>query len=697
MNIATKPRAIAIAALPVLALAIVLLTGSSTRADEGMFTFDRIPAEAIKKAYGFQPDQAWLNKVQLGSIRLAGGCSASIVSSHGLVLSNHHCARACLDELSSATQDMNEIGFYAKTEADEKRCPSYEADQLVAITDVTDQVAKATKGLFGEAYAKGEKAAESEIEKSCDTGADIRCDVVSLYDGGVYNLYKYKRYQDVRLVWVPEEAIAFFGGDPDNFTFPRYDLDGSLLRIYVDGKPMATDNYFPFSNVPAKEGDLAFVSGNPGGTSRQMTAAQLRFDRDVVLPWRIALFSEMRGLLTELRTKDPELARVAQAPLFGIENSLKAFKGMHKALTTGSLITDRENQEAALTVPGDNAETRAEAARATKSIADAVAQYRGTYIRAAILERSRSLASSLVSRNLVLLRYGVETQKPDAERLAEYRGASLPAVKQRILVIEPVNDELTATQIGFWLNRVREELGADDPAIRTILGKEAPYELAKQLVATTTLKTAEARKALLDGGSAAIAASNDPLLVFLRRVEPLMREARLASENGYEAVVKENAAVLTKARFAVYGTSIPPDATFSPRLSYGKVASFVSDGKTIQPITNFGGAFDRATGHFPFKLPDSWVNAEASIDKTQPLNFVTTNDIIGGNSGSPILNSKAELIGLIFDGNIDSLGGDYGYDGAVNRAVGVSAVGLRYALATIYHADRIARELQGAK
>jgi hypothetical protein len=663
-------------------------------ADEGMWTYDNFPAAKMRAKYGWAPDAAWLDHARLGSIRLTLGCSASLVSPDGLVMTNHHCARDCVSDLADAQHDYVTNGFYAATLAEEKKCPAMEANQLILITDVTKQMETATSGKSDRAFHEAERAAKAQLESACGTTADVRCEVVTLYQGGVYDLYKYKRYQDVRVVFAPEESAAFFGGDPDNFTFPRFDLDSAFVRIYDHGKPLHTDTYLKFATKGVKEGDIALTSGNPGSTERDDTLAQLEFQRDDAEPFILYLLSELRGVLSEFATKGPEQARTSKTLFFGVENSLKAIKGRQLALVHGALIADkaRAEQEFRRRVAADPNLARTYGG-AWDAVAAAVAHERNIYVRNSLLERLPQSFSPLLHHTATLNRYAAEIGKPDGQRLEEFADANFAALRQQIVSPAPVHADLEKAVLTWWLTKVREYLGTTDPDVRALLGKRSPEEIAEMLVAGTKLDQATLRAQLLDGGASAIAAYHDPLIDFARILDTPARAVRTDYENTVKAVITQNSALIAKARFALEGKNTYPDATFTLRLSYGAAAGYEENGRTVPPTTNFAGAYAHATGRDPFKLPDSWIKAEKAVDPNVQLNFVSTNDIIGGNSGSPVIGRNGEAIGLIFDGNIQSLGGDFGYDGRQNRAIAVDVTGITEALKHIYHADRLVKEL----
>ena len=663
-------------------------------ADEGMWTYDNFPTAKMQAAYGWAPDAAWLEHARLGSIRLTLGCSASLVSSDGLVMTNHHCARECVSDLADAQHDYIAHGFYAASLADEKKCPAMEANQLVNISDVTPQVEAATSGKSERAFHEAERAIKAQIESACGTAAEVRCQVVTLYAGGVYNLYKYKRYQDVRVVFAPEEDAAFFGGDPDNFTFPRFDLDTAFVRIYDNGKPLHTNTYLKFASKGVKQGDIALTSGNPGSTEREDTLAQLEFQRDEAQPFVLTMYSELRGILTEFATKGAEQARTSKTLLFSIENSLKAYKGRQLALVQGSIIADKTRTEADFRkrVAADP-KLAASFGGAWDAVAAAVAHNRGIYVRNAMLERLPPRLSDLLSHAVHLNRYAAEVRKPDGQRLEEYADANFPALRQQIVSPSPIHADLEKTMLTWWLTKVRECLGTTDPDVRALLGKRSPEEIANALVDGTKLSEAALRAQLLAGGASAIDAYHDPLIDFARALDAPARAVRADYENNVKAVTTKNSGLIAKARFALDGKSTYPDATFTLRLSYGAVSGYQEDGRNVAPTTNFAGAYAHATGRDPFKLPDSWMAAEKAVDPNAQLNFTATDDIIGGNSGSPVIGRGGEVIGLIFDGNIQSLGGDFGYDGTINRAIAVDVTGITEALKHIYHADRLVKEL----
>ncbi len=672
-----------------------LLVASSALADEGMWTYNGFPTAKVKQKYGFEPTQDWLDHARLASVRLANGCSGSLVSPSGLVMTNHHCVRRCIQQLSTAQRDLAARGYLAAAEKDELRCPDLEVNQLTAITDVTQRLQRATQGLTDKAFNEAQRAEMSKIEKECATSDEVRCDVVTLYRGGQHHLYRYRRFQDVRLAFAPEQAVAFFGGDPDNFNFPRYNLDVAFLRLYDGGKPAKTERYFQWSSQGAQSGELAFVSGHPGATSRLLTVAQLETERDLKLPKRLLYLAELRGYLTQFAARGVEQKRISQATLLGVENALKALKGRHTALLDKRFFESKIAAEKALRAKVDgDPKMKAAYGEAWTGLEKAQQQYRQVYKPLVMLEEGRAFSSELFRIARDLVRLSAELPKPNEERLREYADSKLPTVKQRLFSAAPIYDELEIALLTFSLTQMREELGPDDVVVRRLLGTRSPAQLATQLVRGSKLKDVRARRALFEGGQKALEASTDPMIEFARAVDPDARMARKLYEDGPEAATKRNGELIARALFQVHGTNDYPDATFSLRLSYGQVKGWNENGRDVPPLTTLRGGFDRHTGQEPFALPKSWLAAEPQLNRDTPLNFVTNNDIIGGNSGSPVFNQNAEIIGLVFDGNIHSLGGEYGFDERVNRAVAVHSAGILEALAKIYGAQRLVRELR---
>lgn len=667
---------------------------SAAFADEGMWTFDNFPKAQVLAKYGFAVEDIWLMHVQRSAARLANGCSASFVSGEGLVMTNHHCVQTCVSDLSTATSDLIADGFLAKTAADERQCPGVEVNQLLEIIDVTERIKAATAGLSDKAYNDALKAETSNIEKECATSDTLRCDVVSLYRGGLYHVYKYKRFQDARLVFAPEDAIASFGGDPDNFNFPRYGLDVSFLRVYEDGKPATIEHFFSWAKASVAADDLTFMIGNPGRTDRLLTLAELTFHRDVLLPERLIKLAEYRGFITEFQKRGPEQARISGDSLDFAENAFKALRGRHQTLTDAAFFEQKRQEEADLKakIAADPAK-QAKYGPAFDAITKAIETQKALRIPIAYISGGAGFDSQLFDYARTLVRAANELPKPNTERLPEFADARLPALKAKLLKDAPVYEELEIAELTFSLTKLREDLGTDHPFVKTVLGTQSPAQLAQSLITGSILKSPDERKKLLEGGLASISASTDPLILLAKRIDAEALAVRKQYEDDIESVIKKNSELIAQARFEMYGTNTYPDATFSMRITYGAVKGFVHNGAPVAPFTEIAGVFARHTGAEPFNLPKSWLDAQPKLDPKTPFNFTTNNDIIGGNSGSPVINKDAEIIGVVFDGNIYSLGGAYGFDETNNRAISVSAPLIIHALKVVYGAENLVKEL----
>ncbi len=670
--------------------ALIALPISAAHADEGMWTFDAFPAAKMRAAYGWAPDRPWLEKVRSAAVRLTGGCSASFVSSDGLILTNHHCVVDCLQNLSTASNDLVANGFNAGARERERLCPGQQAEVVTGITDVTPQVRAAIGKLTGEAAVKARDAKIAEIEKAgCTDTAKMRCQVVKLFGGGEYKLYTYRKYSDVRVVWAPEFQAAFFGGDPDNFNFPRYALDVGFLRAYENGKPVSTPDHLKFDPRPPVDDEATFVVGNPGSTQRLYTLDQLALQRDLALPITVTTYSELRGRLLTAMQASPARQREGADTLFGLENSLKVYIGRQKALSDPAFMKTLADAEGALRAKaaGDRSigDPWSEAAKAT-------AAYRDIYVPYRFLVTNPR--GDLYDYAVELVRSAEERSKPNNQRLPDYTESRLPLLEKEVLDAKPIYPWLEQLRLEWGLSKAREYLGADDPDTKLMLGRESPEGLAARLVKGTRLADPAYRKVLWNGGKAAIEASNDPMIVYARKLDARQRQLQQAFDDRYDAPLTAAQAKLSEARFKAYGNSVYPDATFTLRISYGKVQSWIERGQQVPTRTNMAGAFDRATGSQPFKLANAFVAHQAKIDKQTVYDFVTTNDIIGGNSGSPVLDRNGTVIGAAFDGNIHSLGGNYGFDPALNRTVVVSMAAVQEALTHIYPAPALLAELK---
>jgi hypothetical protein len=680
-------------------LAALILTVSAIPAfaDEGMWTYHDFPQALVKKQYGVDITPAWLDEVRTATVRLSG-CTASFVSPEGLILTNHHCAAACLDENSTSEKNLTRDGFLARTRDKEVRCTTQVADVLMAMENVTDKVAAATRTLDEKAANDTRKKVLTQLEQACEQGSGkargagktgpLKCESVNLYQGGQYWLYKYERYQDLRLVFAPEEDVAAFGGDPDNFQFPRWDLDMSILRAYDShGKPAASPSYLHIRPEGPNAGELVFVSGHPGRTSRLLTVARLEELRDVTLPQYLLRFSELRGRYIQYAKTSPEAARIVGNPLLYLENSLKVVRKLLDALLDDRLLQHKRDEEAAL---------RAKAALPTDpwaAIAGAEKINRTLALPYTYLEGAAGFNSRLFEYARTLLRGAAERQKPNTERLREYRDTALPRIEQQLQAPVPVHPELENLTLSFSLERMREWLGPDNETVRLLLSKDSPDTLAARVISGSRLADPQVRMQLWNAGAEAVTASHDSMIELARLVDPMARAVRKRYEDEVEAPIDAAAEQIAQARFRVYGTSVPPDATFTLRLNFGTVQGWKEGDQDVEPFTYLSRFFARATGQEPFKVPESWLSAKGQLDMQTKFNLSTNNDIVGGNSGSPLLDANGRLVGLMFDGNIHSIAGSYWFDPELNRAVAVHPAIMLEGLRKVYKANELLAEL----
>lgn len=681
-------------------LAYTFLSSTVALADEGMWLYNAPPKDAIKTKYGFELTQQWLDHVRLSSVRFNNGGSGSFVSADGLTFTNHHVGAECVHQLSTGGHDYIKTGFYAKSQAEEAKCPNLELNQLVGIEDVTDKISAGVKpGMSAADAGQAQRAAMSDVEKNCSTSTGLRCDVVIFYSGQVYNLYKYKKYTDVRLVFAPEFDIAFFGGDPDNFTYPRYDLDITFFRVYENGKPAHLDNYLKWSSTGVNDGDLIFVSGHPGNTGRLLTMAQLEFLRDVQYPAALKYYARRIEVLQNFGKESEENARIAQEDIFGLQNSQKAITGYESGLRDKSIMDQKAADEAKLRASFKADPKNAGAPDPWNEIVQAIKVNQSIYGKLTYLERLRGFPRlPLLARTLV--RAAEEKPKPNPDRLREFRDSALPSLEQQLFSTEPIYKNLETVLLTDALTEMQQSLGNDNSDVQKVLQGKTPAEAAKQLIMNTKLDDVAVRKQLYEGGQQAIDASQDPLITIMRAIDPDARAARKEYEDKVESVVRRDGATIAKARFAQSGFTQPPDATFTLRLSYGQVKRYEDNGKAVPFDTNIGGAYEHAAEHSnqpPYKLPESWMKSKSGLNLKTPLNFVSTADIIGGNSGSPTVNKKGEVVGIIFDGNIQSLAWNFAYSDKQARAVSVDSRGIQEALRKIYGAGALADELMGSK
>jgi hypothetical protein len=658
-----------------------------------MWTLEAPPLEYWATRYGFEPDQAWLDHVRLSAVRLPG-CSASFVSADGLVLTNHHCVRGCISAVSPADTNYLHTGFVAGTRAEEKVCPNTYVDQLVSAEDVTERVRAAVTASSVSEQVDQRSAATARIRSECEAATGHRCQVVGLYNGGRYSLYTYRRYSDLRLVMAPELDAAYFGGDPDNFTYPRYNLDVSFLRAYEDGAPARPSNHLSWSAAGAAEDELVFVVGNPGSTGRLLTLAQMEYLRDVDYPASLNALESRLDVLREYSARSPEIARRYENAIFGAANSQKATRGYLAGLLDPDIMARKARFESDFRARvGADPVLAARYGAAWDEIAGAQLE-RATF---ALPARYYALnGSALLSTAMELVRAANQAEVAEADRLPGWAGDRIERTLQTLVRDRSVDLELERLQLTRWLADARRDLGDDDPLVRALLAGRSPAAAAAALLAETVLTETAARRALMEGGRAAIAASQDPFVVAVRGLEPTSAGfVRRAAD--LDAVVSTRVERLGEAIYAAYGEALPPDATFTLRISDGVVKGFPMNG-TIAPYkTTLYGLFARSADfdhEAPFTLPRSWREAESRVGMSTPINFVATADIIGGNSGSPVINRRGEVVGVVFDGNIEMLPNRFIFTDEVSRSVNVHSAGIIEALRQVYRAGHIADELE---
>jgi peptidase S46-like protein len=682
----------------ILALFSLQTIGFAAPVDEGMWTFNNVPRAEIKKKYGFDVTDEWLKKVQLASVRFNSGGSGSFVSPNGLVLTNYHIVEDIVNEVSTPEKDFAKEGFVARTRAEEIKAPSLELNVLMSIEDITPRINAAVKAGMSDAESFTARRAEiSAVEGESTKSTGLRSDVVTLYQGGQYNLYRYKKYTDVRLVFVPEFQAAFFGGDPDNFNFPRFNIDMALVRVYENDQPVHPASYLKWSNAGAQEGDLTFVTGHPGSTSRLNTMAHLEDLRDNAIPIILRLLERREAMLKKYMAMGEEQSRRAQNELNSIQNSLKVYRGQIAGLKDPKLMNLKRAEENRLRKSvADNPDRQKMYGDAWDAIAKAHQAYPSYIKERRIFDQAGGFNTALFNYARTLVRLAAESAKPNAERLPEFTDARRASLELGLYSPAPIHDDFEKLKLADSLSFMVELLGADNALVKQILNGKTPEARAAELIEGTRLKDVAFRKELAAGGSKAIEASTDPMIVLARTVDAKARELRKRFESEVTGVERTNYGKIARAKFDTEGTKLYPDATFTLRLSYGVVKGYMENGKKVAPFTTLGGLYDRAAGfksQFPYNLPPRWMEKKSAVNLSTQFNFVSTNDIIGGNSGSPTINKNGELVGLIFDGNIQSLVGDFIYDESVNRAISVDVRAMQEVLRKVFDANEIADEL----
>jgi len=680
-------------------MAMVCLLPVEAPADEGMWLFNNPPKKLLQEKYNFAPGDDWYLHLQRSSVRFNSGGSGSFVSADGLVMTNHHVGADCLQKLSTKDRDLIAQGFYARTLEEEIRCVDLELNVLQSIEDVTARINAAVKPGMSSAEAnQARRAAMNTVEKESLDKTGLRSDVVTLYHGGLYHLYRFKKYTDIRIVFAPEKGIAFFGGDPDNFEYPRYDLDICFFRIYEDGKPAKIEHYLQWSPKGAGDNELIFVSGHPGRTDRLDTMDHIQFLRDKVFPQAMRKLFRWEVTLSTYSGRNRENARRAQDDLFGVQNSRKARLGMLAGLQDPAILSRKQAEEQNLrqAVQEKKPLLKEPMGDPWTEVTAALKVWDGIYYDWDLLEQGSAFRSQLFGIARTLLRLSDESAKPNADRLREYRESNLESLKFELFSEAPIYDDLETVLLADSLSMLAEMKGFDDPLVQKALAGKSPRERAAQLIEGTKLKSVDVRKKLAEEKPEAIRQATDPMIQLALLVDPQARSLRKTYEDLVEEPLRQAYAKLAAARFAIYGTEVYPDATFTLRLAFGLVKGYTEQGKQIPPWTTFTGLYERAQeqgNRDPFELPQRWIERKNQLDLNTPFNFVSTADIIGGNSGSPLINRNGELVGIIFDGNIQSLVLDFIYTEEQARAVAVHSAAIVEALRKVYNADRIVKEL----
>lgn len=683
------------------AAVLAFAAASSAKAEEGMWTYDNFPIARANQTLGTSIDQAWLDRVRQSSVKF-GGCSAGVISAEGLVMTNNHCVATCVANLSTPQLQYAETGFTPMSREEELKCPGGSAEILTDISDVTERVQKAGEGLDGQAYTQAREAEAGRIEtENCGDDPKIRCQVVSLYRGGQFKLYKFRKYSDVRLAWAPEDRAATFGGDLDNFSFPRFAIDAAFIRLYEDGKPAATPTHFTWNPDRPTEHEPVFITGNPGSTQRLLTQAQLMTIRDVVLPLDQLIASELRGRLIRYAEEGEEQAFIAMDPIVGVENTYKRGRGRMAALIDPAFMDQLAGQETVFhRRVAENEALSAEVGDPWAALAEVQPIARELYAPMALLEGGTGMGTTAVAGGSPLFQWAraivrgaQERAKPSDQRLPEFADSRLTGVQSGLFAERPTYPELEQIRLEWWLSKTREWLTVDSPYARTLLGKESPEALSARLITGTKLADPAVRRALWEGGLPAVQASTDPLIQYVLAIDADARAVRADWDNKVKAPTDRASEQLAAARFAAFGDAVYPDATGTLRLTYGRVEGTDVPGQRIGAFTTFAGLWDRATGAEPFNVAPKLLAAKDRIDPNAVMNMAVSSDTIGGSSGSPAVNAKGEIIGANFDSTVLTQRNAYGYDRNVNRSVIVTTQAVTTALRDVYGMDHLIREL----
>ncbi len=679
-------------------------------ADEGMWLFSSPPLKQLKEKYQFEPTPQWLEHLQKASVRFNSGGSGSFVSPTGLCITNHHVGADALQKASSEQNNYLKNGFYAKTNPEEIKCADLELNVLMSTEDVTSQVNGAVKpGLNADQASAARGNVIAQIEKESKEKTGLRSDVITLYEGGAYHLYRYKRYDDVRIVFAPEQQMAFYGGDPDNFEYPRFDLDICIFRVYENGQPAKIENFLKWNSYGPSDGELIFVSGSPGKTDRQLTLDDLADTRDRFLPYLLRMFNRREVLEMAYSERSFENARKARDDLFGDQNNRKRYDGYLAGLLDPqiwSLLQGREQKLHAGIASDPKLRSTTEAYDRIKNAQSEIAKSAALYNylemerpKTTAYREPRAFVSNLFKYARLLVRAVDERAKPNGERIPEFRDSARESLELELFSTEPIYDDYEILRLTDSLTDFASQFGANDPLVQKVLAGKSPHSRAVELVSSTKLKNVAVRKDLYTKDAAALLAAHDPMIDLARLVDTPARNARKLHD-AQEEIKKQAYSEIANARFAIEGTSSYPDATFTLRLSYGTVRAYEQDGKHIPAFTDFSGLYQRSAEHNnkpPFDLPQRWIDKKSKLDSSTHFNFVSDADIIGGNSGSPVVNKDNEFVGIIFDGNIQSLVLDCIFTDKQARAVSVDSAAIIEALRKVYDAKALADELEGAK